>query len=63
MDWAFTKPREFLAIPSLAYLTCNRPVMGKQHYDVKSHNKPDIISQLPLNLQKHISKVVIASIK
>jgi len=35
----------------------------KQHYNVKSHNKPITISELQINLQKTSKSVVITLIK
>jgi len=44
----------FLALPRLSYIILNRPVV-KQYWNVRNHNKPIIITELQLNLQKHIN--------
>jgi len=42
-----------LTMPFL-HITLNRPVVGKQHCHIRNCNKPFIITELQLNLQKHI---------
>ena len=53
MDWAYTKTstaRPHFSPTMLILLKC--PVVGKKHY-VRNRNKPTIITELQINLQKH----------
>jgi len=49
-----TVESHFHALPGIAYKKFNGPVVGKQHFYAKNHYKPNIITELQLNLQKYI---------